>query len=210
VNKPENIERDNPSTEEKIKIAARIVFHKKGYAGTRTRDIAEEAGINLASLNYYFRTKEKLFDIIIMETMEGFFRSIKLVFNNEATTLEEKIEVLVNSYIDLLIANPDVPIFILSELRTNPAKLVSKIGAKEVIMKSSFIRQYGEKVATGEILLTNPLHFIMNLLSLTVFPFIASPIVKGLSETTPEGFEKLMLQRKTLIPKWINAILKTE
>lgn len=30
-----------------------------GYAATRTRDIAEEAGINLALLNYYFRNKEK-------------------------------------------------------------------------------------------------------------------------------------------------------
>ena len=40
------------STEEKIKIAARAVFQKKGYAATRTRDIAQEAGINLALLNY--------------------------------------------------------------------------------------------------------------------------------------------------------------
>ncbi|HZI68547.1 MAG TPA: TetR family transcriptional regulator, partial [Hanamia sp.] len=36
------------STEEKIKIAASKVFLKKGYSATRTRDIAEEAGINLA------------------------------------------------------------------------------------------------------------------------------------------------------------------
>ena len=47
------------STEEKIKEAAKKVFLKKGYAATRTRDIAEEAGINLALLNYYFRSKEK-------------------------------------------------------------------------------------------------------------------------------------------------------
>ena len=60
----------DPSTEEKIKIAARSVFHKKGYAATRTRDIAEEAGINLALLNYYFRSKEKLIDIIMTETMQ--------------------------------------------------------------------------------------------------------------------------------------------
>ena len=44
------------NTEAKIKAAARIVFHKKGFAATRTRDIAEEAGLNLALLNYYFRS----------------------------------------------------------------------------------------------------------------------------------------------------------
>jgi AcrR family transcriptional regulator len=55
------MELKDSSTEDKIKNAAKIVFHKKGYAAARTRDIAEEAGINLALLNYYFRSKEKLF-----------------------------------------------------------------------------------------------------------------------------------------------------
>ena len=64
------------STEEKIKEAARVVFHKKGYAATRTRDIAEEADINLALLNYYFRSKEKLFDIIMVETLSGFLQHL--------------------------------------------------------------------------------------------------------------------------------------
>ena len=62
----------DPSTEEKIKNAARIIFHQKGYAGTKTRDIAEEAGINLALLNYYFRSKEKLFGIIMVESLQSF------------------------------------------------------------------------------------------------------------------------------------------
>ena len=39
------------STEERIKEAARKLFTQKGFAATRTRDIAEEAGINLALLN---------------------------------------------------------------------------------------------------------------------------------------------------------------
>ena len=50
------IEENNLSTEEKLKEAARIVFTKKGYAATKTRDIAEEAGLNLALFHYYFRS----------------------------------------------------------------------------------------------------------------------------------------------------------
>ncbi len=61
------------STEEKIKEAARVVFMKKGFAATRTRDIAEEAGINLALLNYYFRSKEKLFELVMFEKFQKFF-----------------------------------------------------------------------------------------------------------------------------------------
>lgn len=55
------------STEQKIIEAARKVFTRKGYSATRTRDIAEEAGLNLALLNYYFRSKQKLFELVMAE-----------------------------------------------------------------------------------------------------------------------------------------------
>ena len=136
----------DPSTEEKIKIAARSVFHKKGYAATRTRDIAEEAGINLALLNYYFRSKEKLFDIIMTETMQGFLTSIMFILNDEKTSFEKKIDIIVVNYIDLLIEEPDIPLFVLSELRANPEELISRISNKKVLMKSIFIMQFQQKI----------------------------------------------------------------
>src|SRR5947207_6934659 len=87
---------ENLPTQEKIKEAARKIFMQKGYAATRTRDIAEEAGINLALLNYYFRSKEKLFDIIMLEKLFHFIEGIKDILNDKQTTLEEKIETVVN------------------------------------------------------------------------------------------------------------------
>ncbi|MBT1712506.1 TetR/AcrR family transcriptional regulator, partial [Fulvivirgaceae bacterium PWU5] len=69
------------STEEKIKEAAREVFTRKGYAATRTRDIAEAAGLNLALLNYYFRSKEKLFEIVMREKVQALFGIIAPVIN---------------------------------------------------------------------------------------------------------------------------------
>ena len=59
------MEQNEVTTEDKILSAASKVFTEKGFAGTRTRDIAEEAGINLALLNYYFRSKEKLFQQVM-------------------------------------------------------------------------------------------------------------------------------------------------
>lgn len=55
------------TTEEKIRQAATKVFMEKGFDGTTTRDIAAEANINLALLNYYFRSKQKLFDSVFDE-----------------------------------------------------------------------------------------------------------------------------------------------
>src|SRR3954451_7633913 len=105
------------NTEAKIKAAARVVFHKKGFTGTRTRDIAKEAKMNLALLNYYFKSKEKLFEVIMLETLTLFFQTMGLVFNDEATTLEKKIELVSDKYIDLITAEPEIPLFIMSEMR---------------------------------------------------------------------------------------------
>ena len=44
-------------TEQRILDAARAVFIKRGTAGARMAEIADEAGVNQALLHYYFRTK---------------------------------------------------------------------------------------------------------------------------------------------------------
>src|SRR6478672_4764053 len=90
------------STEDKIKEAARVVFTQKGYAATRTRDIAEEAGINLALLNYYFRSKEKLFQQVMSENIQKLFGIILPIVNDASTKLETKIDLIATAYIDLL------------------------------------------------------------------------------------------------------------
>lgn len=201
---------DDKSTEEKIKQAAKDVFHKKGYAATRTRDIAETAGINLALLNYYFRSKEKLFNIIMFESVTGFIETLSQVFNDKQTTLEKKIESLVSNYIDLLTENPDIPLFLLSELRSKPQEIVAKLGLKQMVMKSFFMQQFMEAQKSGKVQAVSPIHFICNLMGMTVFPFVASPIIKGIGDLSEKGFNDLMAQRKALIPVWIKVILKAK
>lgn len=198
--------KDN-STEEKIKNAARRIFQKKGYAGTRTRDIAEEAGINLALLNYYFRSKERLFDLIMTESLEGFFRSLRSVFDDPSTSFEEKIHLIVENYIDRLTENPNIPIFILSELRSHPEELIKKTGAKKAFLNSVFIQQLEEEIKAKRIKAIKPIHFIMNMLGMTVFPFIGCPMIKGLGDIDQCEFENLMQERKNLIPIWFKALL---
>jgi AcrR family transcriptional regulator len=194
------------STEDKIKNAARTVFHRKGFAATRTRDIAEEAGINLALLNYYFRTKEKLFEIVMMETLSSFLQGMAGVLNNENTTFEKKIELLVINYIDFCTESPNIPIFILSEIRNRPEDLLKIIPVKQLISHSVVIRQFQEKVAKGEITEPNLLHFITNIMGLIIFPFVGQPIVTAIGELDEAQFRQLMQERKKLIPQWIKAM----
>jgi len=195
------------STEERIKAAARKVFHQKGFAGTRTRDIAEEAGINHAMLNYYFRSKEKLFEMVMMETMAQFFKGVNLMLNDENTSLDEKIDLIVSNYVDLLLKEPELPTFILNEVRPNPQAFVEQNPIKEALTHSVLTRQYAEAVARGEITEPNLMQAILNVIGLVIFPFIAKPILTSIVNIPEEQYKALMLQRKTLIPQWIKAIL---
>ena len=150
------------------------------------------------------------FDIVMFETMQHFFKSIAVVVNNEQTSLATKIDVIVANYIDMLIANPNIPLFLLNELKMQPDELVKKMGMREVLMNSSFIKQFQQGVKDGKITPIHPLHFFVNIISITVFPFVASPIRKGMGDLSQQQFEALMQERKTLIPKWINASLKAK
>jgi AcrR family transcriptional regulator len=195
------------STEEKIRKAARIVFHKKGFAAARTRDIAEEAGINLALLNYYFRSKEKLFVLVMIETLTEFFSSVSVIINNPETTFEEKIEQFAAGYIDLIIREPDIPLFIMSEIRNNPEQLLQKVDIRNTVFNSVFIHQFTEAVEQGKVKDQNFLHFMMNFIGLIVFPFIGKPLLKAISGLTEEQFNALIEERKKLIPVWIKSMM---
>jgi AcrR family transcriptional regulator len=207
--KTDNLKHANDtSTEEKIKNAARIVFHKKGYAAARTRDIAEEAGINLALLNYYFRSKEKLFNIVMLETFQSFFASVSEVFNQPDSTFEEKIEQFALGYIDLLFSEPEIPLFIMSEIRNNPEELIKNTDIKHAVFQSVFAEQFKILVQEGKIKEPNFIHFMMNLMALIVFPFVAGPLLKSISGLTDEQFNAVIETRKKLIPVWMKAILE--
>ena len=201
----------NASTEEKIKEAARRVFTQKGYAATRTRDIAEESGYNLALINYYFRSKEKLFDIIRVEHLQGFVHNVLGILNDRNTTLQEKMQILIGHYIDMLIKNPDLPLFILNEIRNDPGKLVAKVGVDEMQHKElHIVTQWREITEKKKMPAVNPIHMLMNIVSMTIFPFVGSPLIRNRTGISMEEFNALMEERKKLIPIWINAIMNAQ
>lgn len=113
------------NTEQKILDAARVVFTRQGFAAARMDDIATEAGINRALLHYYFRSKQKLFDVIFEENLSRFYRSFIEILSSELD-LESKIRNLISAEIDMLLENRDLPLFIISEASRNPEMMVEK------------------------------------------------------------------------------------
>lgn len=208
--KPSKSKKSKPaketSTEDRIKDAARKLFTQKGFAATRTRDIAEEAGINLALLNYYFRSKQKLFDLIMMENFQEFIRGITVNLIDEQMTFDQRIQNIVVAYIDMLTRVPDLPLFILNEIRGNSSKVAAKLSSELAPIRQHFFRQL---IASNKEGITNlePFHFVANLVGLSVFPFIGRPILQRVIGFSDAQFDQYMQDRKTLVPLWMKSML---
>lgn len=199
------------STEEKIKEAARKVFQEKGYGQARTRDIADAAGINLALLNYYFRSKEKLFDIIMEESLSDMFSVITGVVNNEETSLSEKIDVIVSRYTDELLSNPNLPLFVLGEIQANPQRLLQKVGVPLNMITDSYFYEQIEKQVEKAGITVSPFHFFINIVSMSIFPVVGKPLLMNLhTSMNTETYLEFIEERRKLIPQWIKMMLKLD
>jgi AcrR family transcriptional regulator len=199
---------EGDSTEKKIKDAARMIFTQKGFLATTIRDIATEADINVASVNYYFRSKEKLFESIMEETIKKLFDKVEPVLNDEGTTFLQKVETFAGYYIDQVLENPDYPFFIVSEVMGGSTKLplISNI---KLLVNSHFAKQLRELQTEGKINF-HPVHLLWNISGMIVFPFLTRPqtLQSGYFKTTE--FHELMQERKKLIPIWTKQIMNIE
>jgi AcrR family transcriptional regulator len=193
------------STEDKIKEAAKAVFTHKGFAATTVRDIAAEADINLSLVNYYFRSKEKLFELIMTETIQQLFDHIQPVVNDDATTLGEKIEKLVGHYIDMICQNPDFPLFMVNEVMSASIQSPMVNNIKN-IQSSVFAKQVHALRAEGKFDF-EPVHVMMNMMGMIVFPFMSKNVVINSGSMNNDEFLRTMADRKRLIPIWMKQIL---
>ena len=197
------------TTEQLILQAAKKVFISKGLDGTRMQEIADEAGINKSLLHYYFRSKDKLFEVIFREIVMSFAPRIVGILNS-SLSLFDKIELFAGTYIDMLLENPHIPGFLVNEVAKNPSRLVAALkmqGVNPGIMRA----QLKKEVEAGVIRPLKVEDLMANLISLCVFPFMAKNIFSNMLDMSDEDYMLFLTARKKEIPTFIiNSIkLKT-
>jgi len=198
--------KEDVSTEEKIKEAARRLFTEKGFDAVKTRDIAEEAGINLALLNYYFRSKQKLFDIVMVENFQKFVEQLIPIMSNEDMSLDEILTQVTASYIDMLKQNPDLPFFIMNEMRSQSSKL-EFVREKMTDVRAAFLARVESKILKKKLTRASNGHMMMNFMGLIIFPFVAQSLIMRVNKFSKKEFDELMEERKKLVPIWLKAIM---
>ena len=83
---------------------AEKLFAEHGYDGTSVRDIAKSANINIAMISYYFGSKEKLLEALIVYRIASMRLQMENLYREDLTPIE-KIDRLIELYIKRINAN---------------------------------------------------------------------------------------------------------
>ncbi|MFA7361351.1 MAG: TetR/AcrR family transcriptional regulator [Candidatus Kapaibacterium sp.] len=183
------------NTENRIKEAARKVFMKKGFKGTTSRDIAKEAGLNVALTNYYFRKKEKLFKIIFLDVAHDFLDDIVSILN-KPIDLSKKIRMIMESELEVQQKDPDLFIFFYSESRNNPENLLKELG----MIKDRFLEKWNEQIRENIekkiIRKIDPISALSIVIGQMQFPMVASRLLMEIGGFTEKSYKKFLEQEK--------------
>ncbi len=195
------------STEEKIKEAAKKIFLEKGFGSATTRDIAECADTNIALVNYYFRSKERLFQEIFRESYGETFLPVARILNDDLP-LEAKIYKFVDHMIELLKRDPQLPMFVLSEMRGEHTRFCESMAEMHAAEVNRFQQQLENEAAKGHIRKADFTQVELSLMSMVIFPFISMNMLKMKKNLSNEDFYRLMDERKKAIPEMILTYLR--
>lgn len=79
---------------------AEQLFADKGFDGTSVRDIADEAGVNVAMISYYFGSKEKLLEALFTYRAEDTVQKLESMLQDKERASIEKVNMMIDYYID--------------------------------------------------------------------------------------------------------------
>lgn len=185
----------DPSTPDRILDAAHRVFLRRGTAGARTQEIAAEAGVNKALVHYYFGTKEALAEAVFQRVASVLLPSIFGVLSAPDLTLEERVRRIAERQVAFHRAHPYMAIYLLSEIHTVPERLESLVGPHGRPSLAPLQAQLDAAAAAGTIRPTHVSEFMVNLMSLLVFPVVARPMIRHVVGMSDVDYDRFLDQR---------------
>jgi TetR/AcrR family transcriptional regulator len=203
ASRPRPADLPDRETEQRILAAAHDVFVRRGTAGARMQDIATEAGVNQALLHYYFRNKARLSEAVFRRAARQLFPRVVDVMVSDLE-LEHKVEQVVALELDHLSKVPYLPGYILSELAHHaeraPQLMSALTGMAPDAVGPKVIgglrRQIDARVRAGTMHPVSPEQFLVNLLSLCIFPFAARPMLMAVLGMDQHGFDRFIDTRR--------------
>ena len=190
------------NTEQKIFDAATELFLEKGVDRTSVREIASRAGINLALMNYYFRSKENLFDAIFTRLVQKNSEELIRILDSDLP-LNDKVRQYVGVYIDMLSDNPLLVSFVMAILHRSRERITEMKVISSLYATEQFTKQLLDEGKKGNIRRTDPTQFFVDMLSLIAFPFAIRALVMDKNNFSEADFQEFIRIRKKHVPEML-------
>ena len=171
-------------TELRILEAAEAEFLEQGFDGARTVSIAERAGVTHAMLHYYYRSKEQLFQKILDGKVDTLVSSAVTAFMAQDKPFLQRVEEGISAHFDFLMANPQIPLFIVREIGKRDLGIERKIHETGLRFFLKIKEEVQDLVNKGEIRPIDPLMLLIDIISQNVFPFMVVPVIAGALDIT--------------------------
>lgn len=194
--------------------AAHTVFLRRGTAGARMQEIAAEAGVNQAMLHYYFRSKQQLAAAVFHSVAMRLLPPVIAVLASDAD-IEEKVHRVVEIELEQLSQSPYVPAYLISEMSHHQERTADfiktmtglEIAGAVLSARDTLARQIEERVRAGTMRPISVEQFVVNLISLCVFPFAARPLLSAALRLDAPQFRRFIEERRTELPTFfLNAL----
>lgn len=178
-------------TKARILEAAHRVFLRRGTAGARTKDIAEEAGVNKALLHYYFSSKQKLAEAVFMRAA-GTVLPVVLSTLASDLPLREKLQRVIDTQLDLMSANPYLPGYLIAEFQYRNQDLrglvheMMPIERQREVALEKLQQDLDREADADRLRRARAVDVMVSLMSQVVFPFAAAPVLDAVVGLGPE------------------------
>ena len=199
---------DDLETRERILQAAHTVFTRKGTAGSRTQEIADEAGVNKALVHYYFGTKAALGDAIFERALATITPIMFGILADPDRTLAQKVADIVREQIEFHGDRPYFAGYLVSELYAEPERIARLVHRRGPLPLDVLRRQLREGIRAGTIRPMSAEQFVANMMGLLIFPFATRPALSQLLGLDAAGWRAFVEERKRFLPGFVMAGLR--
>lgn len=184
--------------EQEILNAAEEEFFRNGYDSTSTAVIAKRAGVTHAMVNYYYRTKEKLFIQILDNHVYELLRTLKPLMHADGDFVGVVTDAACAIF-DKMREDRRLPYLISDISRTHPDFLlrykdtVDTVCGDSIVMHALRLEKY---IAEGIVAQCTMSDIYNTVLSLAIAPFLNLPLLENVVGRTPEQVDVYLDARR--------------
>ncbi|MFY0482566.1 TetR/AcrR family transcriptional regulator [Flavobacterium sp. PLA-1-15] len=188
-------ERKDEATEVHIKNTAKRLFFGEGKFNATTQEIADAAGVNRTLINYYFRSRDKLFDLVFADAQAREQERTESIIFSELP-FKAKIAEFIDDTFDMAREYPYMEMYLVTQFNQG-CYFKDEEGMDRVLKK--FYEEFEVAMEEGLIRKTDPVQFILNMISLTSFPIAMRPLFQKTMHLTDQEYDKILSDRKEII-----------